>query len=139
VAYGGYLLLLLFLGLWLIRRQRDTLVLFNMNPTQFAGLLQDVLGSLKLDYSAAVGRVAFADGPLVLDIETSYVWNNVVLNWHGDNRALRTRIEQELHHTLAQTESEPNPSGLLLTMMAAALLMFIVFAAAVSGLVWGVF
>lgn len=131
-VYVSYLLMLLLLGIWLVRRQRHTLVLLHMNPTQFAMVLQDVLAKLKLDYTAAPGRVALAGGKLVLDIETSFVMNNVVLSWHGEEPEIRDTVEAELRTALAEFESEDGPAALLLLMMAAAVFLFIFFAVMVN-------
>jgi hypothetical protein len=134
VAYASYVIVLALLGLWLMARQRNTLVLLNTNPTQFAGVLQDVLASLKLDYQATPGRVALADGRLVLDIATSFVWNNVILTWHGDDPELRQRVERQLRRALAEVDTEPTAAALLLIMMAAAILLFLGFVLAIHAL-----
>jgi hypothetical protein len=135
IAYGIYMAVLALIASRLIVGQRQSLVIYNVNPAQLAELLQEVLEDLKIDYTATPGRVALADGRLVLDIESSYLWNNVVIRWHGRDAELRATVQEHLAAALRKTETEGNGSSTLLVLTAMALGMFCAFAFAVRMIV----
>jgi hypothetical protein len=137
-AYGAYLCLLFLVVLIVVRRQRKSLVLLNINPNDFACVMQEVLAEAHVDYTATPGRIALAGGQLVIDLESSYVWNSVVLDWHGDDQELRARIESSLRKALGGVESGKGPAALLLVMMAAALVLFACFGLALYSLATGI-
>lgn len=128
-AYAAYLLVLGLLCWWLIRRQRDRLVIYNIEPALFAEVLEDALRETEVRYSATPGRIALAQGRLVLDIEPSFLLHNVSLRWHGKDESLRRTIEAKLIDALAGVESHFNPAASLLSMFGFILLSFTVFAA----------
>jgi hypothetical protein len=131
LAYSGYLLVLGLVCGVLIRRQRNSLVLYNTPPPLFADLLQDVLNELAIPYTATPGRIAFAQGSLTLDIDSSLVLNNVTLRWRGREPELRQRIEARLLEELRQVDfsgAGSSAASSLLILAALALLAFIVFA-----------
>ncbi|MCS6975956.1 MAG: hypothetical protein NZM31_02945 [Gemmatales bacterium] len=127
-AYGGYILFLLLAALVTIGRQRNCLVIFNLSPRQVGTLLPEVLTSLGVSYEAVPGRLSLADGKLVLDLETSPVWNHAVLTWYGSDEELRRKIEAELRSRLAaEPVTDSHPQRLMLV-LALSLLVFLIFA-----------
>ncbi len=127
LAYADYLILVGLICFWLLMRQRHVLVIYNVDADDFAEALQDVLAKLEVPYAATPGRIAFADGPLVLDIDAVHLMNNVTLHWHGHFSPLRQTIEKSLLDRLAQVKTEDNPSCYLLLFSAGGVLLFIFF------------
>jgi hypothetical protein len=127
IAYGVYVALLAALSSWLLRRQRRFTVVYHIEPTQFSELLARVLDEMALPYTATPGRIALAEGRLVLDLETSYLFNNVCLRWLGDERDLRQAIERRLMTELAREESGPNAAATILSLAAACLIGLVIF------------
>ena len=129
-AYGVYLAVLLLVAVWLLRRQRHVTVVYNLDPPAFAETLRQVLDELDEPYTATPGRVALANGRVVLDIEASYAWNNITLRWHGDPHPLRDELQQRLTQALRKVEPEYNLGGILLILCAVFLFVFILFVTA---------
>jgi hypothetical protein len=128
LGYLLYLVLLGGLGYWLITRQRQVTVIYNIDPGLFAEVLQDVLAETGLTYSATPGRVAFAQGQVVLDLETSYFWSNVTLHWHGDSTAIRQAVEPPLARALEAVVTGAGTAAYLLTAAAVVLLAYVLLA-----------
>jgi hypothetical protein len=127
LAYADYVILVGLICFWLLVRQRQVLVIYNVDPDQFAEVFQEVLEKLDLPYAATPGRVAFADGQLVLDVDAVHLMHNVTLHWYGNAPALRETIEKPLLDALAVVKSEDNPSCYLLLFSAGGILLFMFF------------
>lgn len=128
IAYGCYVLFLVLAALVTVARQRHSLVVFNLDPDRFGVLLPRILANLGIPYEAIPGRLALADGKLVLDLETSRVWSHVVVTWYGHDESLRRKIETELRACLSQEQVRPGHAQRLLMVAAMALVVFLVFA-----------
>ncbi len=131
LAYADYLILVGLIGFWVLMRQRNVLVIYNVDPDDFAEVFQAVLGKLDVTYAATPGRVSFAEGRLVVDIEAVHLMNNVSLHWYGDAGMLRQTIEKNLKDALAQVTTEDNPGCYLLLFSAGGILLFLFFTLAV--------
>jgi hypothetical protein len=129
LAYYVYVALVIALAAWLIYRQRNVLVVYNVQPAVFAHALHEVLNELQVNYSATPGRVALGEGRLVLDIDAVPLLNNVSLRWHGNDDALRGAVEDRLRKALARVEPADATASAILTLLAIALFLFILFAA----------
>lgn len=130
VAYVGYLTVLGFFCVWLIRRQRRVLVIYNIDPAIFAEVLQEVLSEVPVPHTATPGRMAFSEGRAIMDIEALALLHNVSLRWRGEDDSVRESVEQRLMQTLPEVESGHNPSTGILTLAACFIGVFIVFAVA---------
>jgi hypothetical protein len=131
-AYAIYLVALGLVCAVLLARQRRVWVVSNVAPERFGDVLKDVLAGLAVPYTATPGRIAFADGRLVLDIEASASWHTVTLEWYGDD-PLRPAVEQALFKALAGVDN-PGPSpAAFLSVPAALIFFFALFATALFG------
>jgi hypothetical protein len=128
LAYGVYLAVLLLLAGISMARERNTLVILNLDPKAFAERLKGVLTVLGVTYTATPGRISLANGRAVLEIEASSLWNHVVLTWHGGDPNLWRELEGELRAALAEVLSPPGHAGTILSAIAFSLLLFLVFA-----------
>jgi hypothetical protein len=135
-GYSIYVIGLAFLSLSAYVRRCRTLVIYNIEPTVCAEVIQFVLAELKIEYTATPGRIAFHGGRLLLDIETSFLFNNVSLRWRGEDRTLAMNIEPRLIQELQSVESERHAAGIILTLAAMVLLIFIAFALGMWWLAW---
>ncbi len=128
IAYGLYVVFLILAALVTVARQRNSLVVFNLDPDRFGIVFQRILSALGIPYESTPGRLALADGKLVLDLETSRVWNYVALTWYGSEEPLRRKIEAELRTCLSQEQARPGHAQRLLMVVAMALVSFLFFA-----------
>lgn len=134
LGYSAYLLVVLGVILGSLRRQRDVLVTYNVNPNQFVEALREVLKDLGTHYVATPGRLALEDGQCVLDITASMLWHNVSLRWQGGCQAIRPQVEERLRLALKGLQTEGNPAALALLLMATIILFVIFFALALNAL-----
>lgn len=128
ISYSFYVAFLILAALVTVARQRHSLVIFNLDPDRFGVLLPRILSAMGIPYEATPGRLALADGKLVMDLETSRVWNHVVLTWYGSEESLRRKIESELRTCLSQEQAPPGHAQRLLMVLAMALVSFLFFA-----------
>jgi len=128
LAYALYVLGLFLICLSLCMRQRRVLVIYHIEPEQFAAVVQKVLGELNLPYGHTPGRVSFANGRLLMDIETSSLWHNGLLIWRGKENGIRGEVESRVRSALRSVESGSNPACLLLTLLAILFLSYMMFA-----------
>lgn len=131
IGYGCHVLLVLAIGYWLVRRQHNTLVIYNIDPNDLAGALEEILTAMDVPHAVTPGRIALAEGNVVLDVEPSFLFNNVALRWlAGGSHELRGRIEENLRKALEQVDSGKNPGGTILLLAAIVILTFAVFSTA---------
>lgn len=128
LAYLGYVCVLTGICWGLMFRQRHTWVIYNIDPFVCTEILQEILAELNIPYTATPGRIAFANGRLMLDIDSTSLLYNVSLRWHGGEPALRKAVEDRLAQVLAEVETRDNPAAVLLTFVASMLFMLILFA-----------
>jgi hypothetical protein len=128
LAYGLYVAALLLICVSLCLRQRRVLAIYNIEPEQFAALMQNVLEGLNLPYANTPGRVSFANGRLLMDIETSATWHSATLIWRGKDNGIRSEVESRVRAALREVESGPNQACLVLTLAAVLLIAFLMFA-----------
>jgi hypothetical protein len=131
VAYAGYVFALLLLCVAHCLRQRRSLIVYNIDPEQLGAALQGVLTSVNVPYAHTPGRISFAQGRLLLDVETSALWSNATLTWRGKEDGIRETFESHLRLALRTVEAGPNAASLFLTLLAVVLLAFLMFATGV--------
>jgi len=131
VAYGLYCLLLLLYAALLAAREARSLVIYNVDPAAFLGVLQQVLHTSDVAYYTVPGRIIFDDGITQLEIEGSQRMQTVKLTWTGQDSPHRTEIEEYLKARLNECKGRRPEVGLLLSLAGMALL-----ALAILGLVW---
>ena len=127
-AYAVYLVVLFWGLLTWMNRERRSLVIINHDPAHFVELLPKVLAELDVSYTVTPGRVSFAEGKLVLDLESSSVFHSVTLEWKGDETALQAKIEERLIRVLRETEAPEHPGGMMLAFCGILLFSFVLFA-----------
>jgi hypothetical protein len=125
-AYGSYILILLAVATWLVRRQRHTLVLYNVEPNAFAEMLREVLEDSGLPFQATPGRVALENNHVVLDIESSTALSSVTLRWLGEGREKQV-LGPQIIEAVSKMHSEPSAIGLLMTAASCLLLAFAIY------------
>jgi len=127
IAYSVYVAVLLSVAAWLMTRQRRFTFVYNIDPVQFGEFLAAQLEEMQVRYTATPGRLALAEGQLVLDLESSYLLNNVCMHWIGREPALRDKIERRLREALAREEGGPNAASAILSLAAACLIGLVLF------------
>jgi hypothetical protein len=116
LAYANYVMVLLFSAWILVRRQRTTLVVYNIDPKYLSDLVQGVLDQLNQPYQLTPGRIALLHGRQVLDVEASPLWHCATFTWKGGDEALRQAVEDRLRKALADVPSQGNPAATVLTL-----------------------
>lgn len=127
-AYAVYALILVWGAVVWMRRERRNLVIVNHEPALFVELLPKVLAELDIPYAVTPGRVSFAEGKLVLDLESSSLFRSVTLEWKGEETALQAKIEERLIRALRETETAEHPGGMMLAFCGILLFSFVLFA-----------
>jgi hypothetical protein len=127
-AYGGYIAILVWGCLVWMRRERRSLVIVNHEPAQFVELLPKALAELNVSYAVTPGRVSFAEGKLVLDLESSSLFRSVTLEWKGEETSLQAQIEDRLIRALRESETPEHPGGMMLAFCGILLFSFVLFA-----------
>jgi hypothetical protein len=133
IAYGIYLVVLVMAAIAWMRRERRNLVVSNLSPALMAELLPKVLADLNVAYVVTPGRISFAEGKLVLDLETSFLFHSVCLQWHGEESELQAKITGSLIQALATVETPEHPGGMMLTFCGILLFSFVLFASVLYG------
>jgi hypothetical protein len=125
VAFGVYVAFVLVIAWVLIRRQRNTLVIYNLDPKHLPDLLQSVLDQSGVPYQVTPGRVALLHGRQVLDIEAAVLWHSATLTWKGGDEGLRQMVEGRLRKALAEVVTVNNPAATILTLWGTLLASFL--------------
>jgi hypothetical protein len=137
VAYALYVFALIMICSAHCLRQRHSLVIYNIDPDQLGAILEEVLAAVNVPYNHTPGRISFANGRLLLDIETSALWSSATLSWRGKENGIRETFETNLRKALHTIDAGPNAASLFLTLLAVVLIAFMMFATGVFVLFQG--
>jgi hypothetical protein len=128
IAYAFYVFALFMICLSHCLRQRRSLVIYNIEPEQLGAVLEEVLAAVNVPHTHTPGRVSFAHGRLLLDVETSALWSNATLTWRGKENGIREAFESHLRQALRSVDAGPNAASLFLTLFAVVLIAYVMFA-----------
>ncbi len=132
-----YFLLVVVGGVFLVLARKFETHVYNVDPEQFAAILQEALRRLGMDCCNSDGRLLLGpadafhvvDHPLrheptkvmhqppsveqfgELEFESFHTFCHLVVHWHNTTVPLRRKIEVELNKLMEQTEAPDNPAG----------------------------
>lgn len=124
LAYAIYLLVIALLCWYWVMARRQSLVVYNIDPTAFQQVLRPIIDNLGKRYQMTPGHIAIEGQQLLIDLEPSPRLFCVTLCWAGDGTIWR-KIETALFSSLEAVHTQRNPAGAIIPLYAALLLSFI--------------
>jgi hypothetical protein len=134
-VYAIYLLLLTALLWTWISKRRKSLLVYSINPEAFSPLMIRQLDALGLPYQVIPGKIAVAEGRLVLDLRASTLLYTLTLTWTGDE-TLWNQIRPGLLSDLRLLATSQNPAGAILPLWGGLILLFVSLSSVIFGWYW---
>lgn len=114
IGYAAYVLLLVLLAQWLLKRQQATAIVYAIDPHDAEDTLRQTVQALASESIVVPGRIYWPQQNALLDIRISPLLQTVTLRWLANTITWREKFESALRQELQSKKAKHTLASLWL-------------------------